>query len=319
MNSNSEPVQRGEPPDLEWSTRRVDARAQASGSIRVPSPEVLERARRLALETETGPDLRQRVIVLEQAARRCGAAFEEVIRLSLFRLNLERDIGRMLGRSLVRGGDRSRSSTSTLRNLGLSKNQSSRLQRLAAIPEDVFQAYAAASVSSRKLPSARGALNYGARGGQGEVGEVSDSQVDGHAMRSAEAAALRHLGSVDFALGFREELEVDGRCLRSAEGVKLRGRVMALVGRDDELVDQLAGLAASGVVEDCVALLRRRADCRWLRRIASGAWSICLVRPGSDVIAAHCGGRRRSFELVFRQVGIVLSPVHATYHARAIT
>ena len=86
-------------------------------------------------------DIRDKARAIEMYARQAQNTEAEE-RAREIRLRAERKCGQMLGEREMHGGDRrSRSAASTLKlaDLNISRDQSSQWQKLAAVPEEVFE------------------------------------------------------------------------------------------------------------------------------------------------------------------------------------
>ena len=55
------------------------------------------------------------------------------------KIRAERKAGKLLAKMKLRGGDRAKSQSATLKKLGIDKHQSSRWQQIAAVPESKFE------------------------------------------------------------------------------------------------------------------------------------------------------------------------------------
>src|SRR5688572_17289359 len=74
----------------------------------VPPDEHLRLVRLDAKSAGNLKGLRQMVAAWEAVAEKCDLAFEEMARLAVFRLEVERDLGAELAQTVRHGGDRSR-------------------------------------------------------------------------------------------------------------------------------------------------------------------------------------------------------------------
>ena len=109
--------------------------------------------------------LRQAVAAWQAVAEKCDHAFEEVLKLSTYRLQVERALGARLAQDVKHGGLRSRSPEVTLVGGlpdGVTKQQAAKYRQLAAVPDDAFAAYLQVSRERKKLPTSAGARRFGA-------------------------------------------------------------------------------------------------------------------------------------------------------------
>jgi hypothetical protein len=116
------------------------------GDTLVPLEQV---CRRLAQIREVGElkDIRDRVVAVEQYLRKQKCASEAVLHAAEIKLRIERRIGELLAET-VRAGNPQLSHHATIGNgrlpKGVSRDQSSRWQCIAGLPEDTFEAEIAA-------------------------------------------------------------------------------------------------------------------------------------------------------------------------------
>lgn len=281
-------------------------------SIAVPSPQQFEIARVEAREAGKSQDLHRMVSAMQAAATKCDLAYEEMVRLAVYRLEVERDLGAHLAQTVARGRPTKRCPRGTISASGLpegvSKKQSVAYQRLAAIPVALFQRYLEAVREARKFPTTRGAQAFASERKPRVVrpakkARVSRASVDAELLESIR----RCLGDIDVVVG---KLSIPAR--RPIEAVEslsatVRGQVL-LVAADQAkaALPLVSRLVAAGTVAESVVLLPRDLDDGWLRGLRSGRWSVCLPVDGSKCVVAHIGARSRAFSLVFDALGPVL-------------
>ena len=95
----------------------------------------------LAKDIHEVKTIRDKAITLQDLARRQKLGLHIQNDVAEIRLYAERRAGEILKETVEHGGDRkskSRSTESTLKNIGISKNQSSNWQHIADIPEEDF-------------------------------------------------------------------------------------------------------------------------------------------------------------------------------------
>jgi hypothetical protein len=84
---------------------------------------------------------------------------ELLIKVSIFRAHSQRKIGKSLLEKPIHGGDRSASSTNTgLKTIGITQNQSSEFQKIAKLPEEIFNKYLEDEKSKNKAVTLAGLL-----------------------------------------------------------------------------------------------------------------------------------------------------------------
>jgi len=119
----------------------------------VPTNEHFQIVRAEAKESGKVHERHRMVSAMQAAAAKCELAHEEMVRLAEFRLQLERDLGAYLAQVVTRGGHRSKSLRSTLLPPGVTRNQSSTYQLLAAIPPAVFPTLKACVIGAGCRPT----------------------------------------------------------------------------------------------------------------------------------------------------------------------
>src|SRR5688572_16370147 len=141
----SQPGADGEQRLVTSSTPRFELALRREGGLAVPADDHLRLILAEAKLTGRLRDLRQMVAAWEAVAEKCDLVFEEMVRLAVFRLDVERDLGAELAQTVRHGGDRSRSARATLLDGGLpdgiTKQQAAKYRALAAIPDQAFRAY----------------------------------------------------------------------------------------------------------------------------------------------------------------------------------
>src|SRR5436190_14341137 len=112
----------------------------------VPPDEQLQLVRVAAKSAGNLRGLRQMVAAWEAVAEKCDLAFEEMVRLAVFRLEVERDLGAELAQTVSQGRPKKRSPEVTFSSShelpdGVTKQQAAKYRALAAVPEAAFGAY----------------------------------------------------------------------------------------------------------------------------------------------------------------------------------
>ncbi len=100
-----------------------------------------ERQLELASDIVDILDFRDKCDVLQHLVQVQRATYEIQQRVTLLRLKAERKAGLWLSENIQRGGDRARSSMSTLNDLEITKNESSRWQLYGRLPTEKFDAW----------------------------------------------------------------------------------------------------------------------------------------------------------------------------------
>lgn len=283
-----------------------------SGAIVVPAHAELALLLSQAKAAGTLKDLRQTIAAWQAVAEKCDLVFEEFVRLAVFRLQVERELGAHLSQTVQRGGDRSKCPRATLLPEGVSKKQSSTYQKLAAIPEDVFRAYVEKSREVRKVPSSAGARRFASptktraparsRNRDGTVSGVPDVVVD---------ACVRCLGEIAVLVG-KAEVKA-AACVKGLSDLSkvARGAILVATSTDPaESLRCIARLREKGRIGEAIVVLPQHINASWLTSLNCGPWSLCLPFEGGTPLVAHIGGHARGFALVFARLGVVVDVQH---------
>lgn len=148
--------------------RREPPRFFDSGQMVVPSAQRLAAVLAKADDLGKLTDLHTLASVHEDLAKKCNLAFDESLRLAVFRLEVERKLGAELAQLVHRGGYGSKSTRLTsIRGgassplpEGITKQMAAKYRALAAVPETTFRAYVEHVRGRRRLPTANGARAY---------------------------------------------------------------------------------------------------------------------------------------------------------------
>ncbi len=289
---------------------------QMSGSIVVPSPQQFEIARVEAREAGRSQDLHRMVSAMQAAAAKCDLAYEEMVRLAVYRLEVERDLGVHLAQTVARGRPTKRCPRGTISGSGLpegiSKKQSVAYQRLAAIPVAVFKRYLEAVRGARRFPTTRGAQAFASEP-KPRVARPARKARAGRATVDAELleSIRRCLGDIDVVVG--ESSIPARRCIGAVESLSATVSGQVLVVAADQATASLplvSRLVAVGTVAESVVLLPRDLDDGWPGGLRSGRWSVCMPVDSSKCVVAYAGARSRAFKLVFDAVGPIFDVQH---------
>ena len=174
------------------------------GGLVVPTNEEFSVMRAEAKAAGKLKDLRKLAAAWQAVAEKCDLAFEELFRLAVFRLEVERDLGMQLAQTIRRGGDRTNYPRGSLLPDGVTWKQSAGYQNLAAIPEDVFRAYVERSRGAERTPSSRGARAFaGARSAKTHRAPRPKKAPASDVVLSPKLieACVRCLGDIDVMVG----------------------------------------------------------------------------------------------------------------------
>jgi hypothetical protein len=310
-----------EQPELAEPMHVVPARAEMALSI--PSNERFLQLRAEAKQNGKLKDLQKLVAAWLAVGEKCNLVFEEMTRLAIYRLEVERDLGAHLAQTVHRGGDRPNSPRrSLLREGGLPDditwNQSAAYQKLAAIPEDVFRAYLEAAHAKHAVPSSAGARVFAAPPKRSlasqtrQVGRRTSSTRPG-ALPQAVVECVERIMTPDVVVGdaalrAKQRVSIDAKDAIE----RLRGEVFIAQCTDPErwlvAIDQARREAR---VTRAVIALPATTWAEWFRHLEHGEWLICFLRDvrdeaGNGIVMAHIGERPSVFRLAFRSLGVVL-------------
>jgi hypothetical protein len=159
------------------------------------------------------------VSAMQAAAAKCDLAYEEMVRLAVYRLEVERDLGAHLAQTVVRGRPTKRCPGGTFSGSGLpegiSKKQSVAYQRLAAIPVAVFQRYLEAVREARRFPTTRGAQAFASERKPRVVRPAKKVRVSRTTVDAELVESIRRLGGIDVIVG--ESSIPARRCIGAVE------------------------------------------------------------------------------------------------------
>ena len=154
------------PPDHEIDADAFVGRAAEIEPEHTPSTALMamdqaSRALEAASTLDDVKDIRDRAEAMRAYAKQAQYSLEIQNRCAELKLRAERKAGILLSESTVKGGERHKSHDGTyerrsvLEDLGISKMQSSRWQKVATLPDDLFEQHLAKiKTSDRELTSA---------------------------------------------------------------------------------------------------------------------------------------------------------------------
>lgn len=291
--------------------------------LSIPSSERFLELRAGAKENGTLKDLRQMVAAWQAVAEKCNLAFEEMTRLAIYRLEVERDLGVHLAQNVRWGGDRARLPEGTLLRDGglpedITKKQCWAYQQLAAVPEDVFRAYLDAAHTRHVVPSAAGARAFAAPpktpARNSAKNRTAKRAVHGGAAVPAPVIeCVERIMTPDVVVGevaMPAKQRVD---VSSPDALqRLHGDVFVAQCPDPErFLVALEQARRNASVRRAVVILPATPWAQWFGRLEHGDWLLCFLRAvrdaeGNGLLLAHIGERPSVFRLAFRSLGVVL-------------
>ena len=275
----------------------------------VPDPADFEALVALQGTSEGLRDLRQAVAAWQAVAEKCDHAFEEVLKLSTYRLQVERALGARLAQDVRPGRVKKRSPEVTFDEGGrlpdgVTKQQAAKYRQLAAVPDDAFAAYLQVSKERRKLPTSTGARRFGVPAREPKVRRSARGrrpsllrEVDPAVVDLVDRLMIPDVivgppvvkGAVHFAV-------VDSNTL-----AKVRGDVFVSACPDPETwLPKLVQRHMAGVVSQVLTVVVADVWSGWFRQALADGWAFCMVVPpagddGVGTLVAHLGGRRAAF------------------------
>ncbi len=300
--------------------RREPLRFFDAGQVVVPSAQHLAAVLAKADDLSKLTDLHTLASVHEDLAKKCNLAFEESLRLAVFRLEVERKLGAELAQLVHRGGHGSKSTrltsnrggTSSPLPEGITKQMAAKYRALAAIPETTFRAYVEHVREQRRLPTANGARAYSRGAAPKTMGKRARA-------KSASATAVLPASVVDALRAFLGHVDVrvgrlDVRTTREFAAGEfasrdLRGRVLFAECHDPtRWLSELDALRTRTRIEEAVVVLSTRELSTWVQQLGAG-WQCCFVAGATGCAVAYCGPRTHLFAVAMLPTGVVISAV----------
>jgi hypothetical protein len=299
--------------------RQEDVLLPAAPTIAVPAAEELAVMRQTAQRDGSLKDVRQVVAAWEAVAAKCELAFEELVRLAVFRLEVERDLGTQLAQTVRHGGDRSRSPRVTLLPgalpQGITKQQAAKYRALAAIPDAEFQAYLQQSRNEHRVPTSSGARRCVVQRSSRSPRAHSPS-VAGTLQPELPATALDAIGRImtpDVCVG---DLELPAKRRISYETPNALGHlagdvVIGVCPDPDAWLPALQRLRQKAKLVQALVVLPATVWADWFRLLGDDAWSACFLTgvrsaDGVGVLVAHHGARSSAFRVAFSSLGALM-------------
>ena len=293
-------------------------RFSAGGQLVVPSETQFSAVLAEADSVEKLTGLRNLMSAHEEVAKKCNLAFEEAVRLVVFRLEVERKLGAELLQVVRRGGHGSKSTRLTSNRggasnglpEGITRQMAAKYRGLAAIPDPTFQSYLERAREARVMPSANGARAFATKGwlpGRKRVGAKQSKRVHDVALcHGVEDALRRFLGRVDVRVG---EADVPSKVSinpRGAHSENQRGSVLFAECRDPGAwLPELVRLRMAAKIDEAIVVLPPETGAEWFRQLGDG-WCCCFATGARASVVAYHGPRVRLFEVSMHAHGAVM-------------
>lgn len=285
-------------------------------SLVIPTNEQFLQLRLEAKQAGKLPDLRQMVAAWQDVADRCHLAFEELTRIAVFKLEVERELGVHLAQTVHRGGPRSKYSRSTLLPDDLTRNQSSAYQKLAAIPDATFRTYLESAHRHEEVPSSRGARAFAAAERSGGKSGVRRTAAGAWVIPEAVLDAITRVMTPDVVVGCKR-LKAKTHVTPDASNVLdlLTGDVFIAQCPDPvQWLPAIEHLRKAARVYQGVVVLPAAVWTDWFAAMAAGDWLCCFLKgvrgaDGNGVMLAHVGGKQGAFRLSLQGLGTVVHSI----------
>lgn len=258
-------------------------------------------------------ELRERLVALLAVGERFGIVRNELARLAVARIEVERDIGRWLAAEVRPGRPGKRSPRATVSSstlpAGISKQQALRFRELARVPDPVLQGYLCWVAAEGRVPTSSGARRFAARG---ELAAAPKGRVSPRLHLAPEVvSSLARMMVPDVLVG--PALVPAGRVVSPSQpGVldELRGAVMVLDGPDPQLwFDAVLEHYVQRVVTEALLVLPLEVHGRWYSTAVERGWR-CWVPPRSDsggrpLVVVEVSGRVRGGDGIGIDLGVL--------------
>lgn len=174
----------------------VIANYAVGGALTVPTDEQMSLALASANDGESLKSLHDVVAALQKTAEQFKVAADEIGRIAVSRLLIERKLGAHLAQTVRRGGRGSKSTplisirggASAGLPPGISPQLAAKYRKLADVPDEVFTAYLGCSKRDGRVPSANGARRFATKGGRrGAQGASAREQEERGRSRTASS------------------------------------------------------------------------------------------------------------------------------------
>jgi len=290
---------------------------QGGSDLILPADDILATALVEANTHGQLPQLQKLVSAWEEVAKRCNLAHDEMVRLAEFRLTVERKLGEHLSQNVHRGGNRSKSGVRTLPRTGglpagITRNQSSAYQALAAIPLDVFRSYLDGVRQAGKVPSLAGARRFALMKGHASFERskpLSGRRGREFGVPQQVVEVVRRLMTPDVLVGdaritaLKKIAESDGWSID-----KLSGDVFIAHWTDPlRCIRELEAARCQARIHQAVLLLPAEVWSNWFHWMTSQSFDWIFLRDVRDSqgvgrMLVHVGGRAEAFRAAVRSV-----------------
>lgn len=306
----------------------------------------ISEARRALASAQTLEDvlgIRDQAKALEACLKIVGESLEAANDAAEVKLRAERKAGEMLaemndarGRNQYTPKDADIVSGSSLEELGVSEQQSSRWQREAAVDDKTFESYLASCRESQREITQAGLLNIA----KGCHVSANSGENEWYTPPEYIEAARDVMGSIDLDPASCDTAQVNVKAKRffTAEddglSKKWTGNVWLNPPYSKDWIGQFAAkvVSESGRFAQAVVLVNNATDTAWFHELASVASAVCFLRgrvkfldrtgkpantPVQGKAVLYVGPNVESFRKRFSSFGFVVVPVCEVIEAEA--
>lgn len=306
----------------------------------------ISEARRALASAQTLEDvlgIRDQAKALEACLKIVGESLEAANDAAEVKLRAERKAGEMLaemndarGRNQYTPKDADIVSGSSLEELGVSEQQSSRWQREAAVDDKTFESYLASCRESQREITQAGLLNIA----KGCHVSANSGENEWYTPPEYIEAARDVMGSIDLDPASCDTAQVNVKAKRffTAEddglSKKWTGNVWLNPPYSKDWIGQFAAkvVSESGRFAQAVVLVNNATDTAWFHELASVASAVCFLRgrvkfldrtgkpantPVQGQAVLYVGPNVESFRKRFSSFGFVVVPVCEVIEAEA--
>lgn len=250
-----------------------------------------------------------RASMIRDALSRMRAAVDEQNRLAEVEIRCARLIGSILAGERHRGGRGSKYSRGTSNRGGsssplpdwISRNQSSRCQRLAALPDERFEQSLALLRNRGAVPTMAGVLRMASQPRRSPGTSSSQRHVD-------VCQRVASVMTIDLAVGVA--MRLPNATSHASEFPRHPPRCVMVwaVGRERTWVPRLVRARRSGEVGEAAFAAAAHPGEPWFAQTAWDGWTFCFA--GGDSRSALCvgysGPRARDFAVVMSEIGVLV-------------
>jgi len=304
---------------------------QKSGPDWTIPQQAIHQALEAANDLTSLQDLHAGLAALEKAAKDYDVAFEQLLAIAANRLRVERKIGQFLHQTLHRGRTRKASHDASIAGQTSSErlpkwfnwSKSSRYQRVAGVPPELFEEYLTDASANRKLPTRQGLLR--AHGDQTTAKRSRNVKIQVVPKENLDRvwSVISATMEVSVAVGVEAKLvnATDNLPYADVKLSQLRGNVV--VRADDRIEDLLMTLHAAKTrrhVSQVVVVIHATTRESWFRLLDQQGWTCCFVSGGTlagATIVAYLGEQCASIGSALAALGAVMRGIQAQEESSA--